>query len=240
MKQANAAFSDIIRRLRKQAGASQQSAAEAAGITRVTYINLENGRRQPNLNEIIGLAEYFRVAPAVLLGYADAASDTDTISVKPTVGASSFVQDTQLTYKPATSHSRYDKRALTPEHNHVVETVILYILCKLGGHPALTGVTLGQLMWRIDNAYYAKYEAYLTRLVYVDSYYGPIPTAQFETILHTMITDGKIDEVNSRHFKAMTRKYIAVMQPDNKVLMLSQIQCINACIADWQWQMAEV
>jgi transcriptional regulator with XRE-family HTH domain len=56
-----------IRRLRKQAGWSQEELAEAAELHR-TYIGaIERGERNVSLENIVGIARAFGVRPSVLL-----------------------------------------------------------------------------------------------------------------------------------------------------------------------------
>ena len=52
-------FSDKIRELRKQKGVSQAVVAEYLGITKQAYSLYETGKREPDFDSLLKLAEYF-------------------------------------------------------------------------------------------------------------------------------------------------------------------------------------
>lgn len=52
-------FSDKIRELRKQKGISQAVVAEYLGITKQAYSLYETGKREPDFDSLLKLAEYF-------------------------------------------------------------------------------------------------------------------------------------------------------------------------------------
>lgn len=57
-----------LKELRKKKGASQEDAAKALGITLRTYQNYEYGQREPNIEMILKLSDYFNVSTDYLLG----------------------------------------------------------------------------------------------------------------------------------------------------------------------------
>ena len=52
-------FSDKIRELRKQKGVSQAVIAEYLGITKQAYSLYETGKREPDFDSLLKLADYF-------------------------------------------------------------------------------------------------------------------------------------------------------------------------------------
>lgn len=52
-------FSDKIRELRKQKGVSQAVVAEYLGITKQAYSLYETGKREPDFDSLLKLANYF-------------------------------------------------------------------------------------------------------------------------------------------------------------------------------------
>jgi len=58
----------ILKELRKKKGVSQEDAAKALGITLRTYQNYEYGQREPNIEMILKLSDYFNVSTDYLLG----------------------------------------------------------------------------------------------------------------------------------------------------------------------------
>lgn len=60
-------FLPKIKELRKEKKATQQEIANLLGITRGAYANIENGRREPDIETLIKLADYFHVSVDYLL-----------------------------------------------------------------------------------------------------------------------------------------------------------------------------
>lgn len=63
-------FGKLVRRLREQAGISQEDLAERAGVHRTYIGGIERGERNPTLVTIHKLAEALDVPPKKLLEYA--------------------------------------------------------------------------------------------------------------------------------------------------------------------------
>jgi transcriptional regulator with XRE-family HTH domain len=59
-------FSDRLRELREKRGMSQQKLSELAGLNRNYVSDVERGRRNPCLNNIVKLADALDVAPGDL------------------------------------------------------------------------------------------------------------------------------------------------------------------------------
>ena len=71
-------FSDKIRELRKQKGVSQAVVAEYLGITKQAYSLYETGKREPDFDSLLKLAEYFGTATASLLYGSNATAVPDS------------------------------------------------------------------------------------------------------------------------------------------------------------------
>ena len=67
---------EIIRKLRKERGLTQQQVAEHLGIDRSTYAYYESGRTRTNIDVIIKLAQFYQVRYAVFLGPEPGAADS--------------------------------------------------------------------------------------------------------------------------------------------------------------------
>ena len=59
---------DIIRKLRKERGLTQQQVADHLQIDRSTYAYCESGRTRLNVNIVVDLAHFFQVSYATLIG----------------------------------------------------------------------------------------------------------------------------------------------------------------------------
>ena len=59
---------DIIRKLRKEAGLTQQQVANQLNLDRSTYVYYESGRTRINIDVVIKLAHFYKVSYATLLG----------------------------------------------------------------------------------------------------------------------------------------------------------------------------
>ncbi len=61
-------FADRVAQLRKEAGVSQQTMADAIGTTKVTISRIETGQRAVSVEMLCALADYFMVSVDYLLG----------------------------------------------------------------------------------------------------------------------------------------------------------------------------
>ena len=59
---------EIIRKLRRERGLTQQRVADSLGIDRSTYAYYESGRTRFNIDIVVKLAHFYQVRYAVLLG----------------------------------------------------------------------------------------------------------------------------------------------------------------------------
>ncbi len=71
-------FSENIRRLRAQKGVSQSAVADYLKITKQAYSLYENGRREPDFDTLVKLAEYFGTDVDCLLKNAEDAFISDS------------------------------------------------------------------------------------------------------------------------------------------------------------------
>ena len=62
-----------LRKRRAKMGVNQTAVAEALKISRTTYTNWESGKHQPDLDQLIRLADYFDTSLDLLVGRFDKA-----------------------------------------------------------------------------------------------------------------------------------------------------------------------
>lgn len=61
-------FNEILKSLRKEKSESQTQLANALGLQRYIIANWEQGRAEPNIEDIVQLANYFDISLDYLLG----------------------------------------------------------------------------------------------------------------------------------------------------------------------------
>ena len=66
---------DRIRELRKEHGLIQNAVAESLGLPRGTYVHYELGKRAPDLDMIMRMADLYRVSMDYLSGYSSVRPD---------------------------------------------------------------------------------------------------------------------------------------------------------------------
>jgi len=64
-------FKERLRELREELGLMQGQLAEALNIPRATYSNWEQGRREPDIDGLVMLVNYFKVSAGYLIGTED-------------------------------------------------------------------------------------------------------------------------------------------------------------------------
>ena len=57
-----------LKKIRKEKGVTQDQIAQYLNISRAAYTNIENGKRDPDTNTVLRLADYFGVSVDELLG----------------------------------------------------------------------------------------------------------------------------------------------------------------------------
>ncbi|MCL2587555.1 MAG: helix-turn-helix domain-containing protein [Firmicutes bacterium] len=61
-------FKVRLREIREEGGLFQAQVADALGIARATYSNWEQGRREPGIDGIVALVNFFNVSAGYLIG----------------------------------------------------------------------------------------------------------------------------------------------------------------------------
>ena len=59
---------NVLKELRDEKKQTQTELAEILHVSQKTYSNYENGKRQPNIETLIDMANYFRVSIDYLVG----------------------------------------------------------------------------------------------------------------------------------------------------------------------------
>ena len=85
-----------LKNARKKAGLTQAQAAEAIGVNDGTYKNYEQGKREPNGDKMVAIANLFGVTTDYLLGRPGAAPPIDGLSEMIAQNAANDIEKTWL------------------------------------------------------------------------------------------------------------------------------------------------
>lgn len=64
-------FGERLRNIRKARNLTAEQVAQVLGVTRRAIVNYESGRREPTIDQLIQLADFFNVSLDYLVGRSD-------------------------------------------------------------------------------------------------------------------------------------------------------------------------
>ncbi len=206
----------FIQEQRKKCNLTQEYFASELGISRPTYIQIEQGARELTISEAEKLARIFSISLEDLLR-----ENESSIRVI-------IEKDKQQPLHNQTE----DIRINIPQRNlEKFKEVLLYVLSKVGGKPNVGETVLYKLLYFIDFDYYEKYEEQLIGATYIKNHYGPTPI-EFKDVVDEMIKQGQIVKVTSKYFNHPQRKYLPVIEPDlTKLKDARELQHIDEVLA---------
>jgi len=190
-------MSTNIKNKRLLAGLSQSEVAESLGISRPTYMKIEQGLSKPTEEQQALLAELFNIS--------DESLSEDDISNKI------------IEIKP---------KEIPPDHVNKFKQVLLYIVSKVGSRPNIGQTALYKLLYFIDFDFYEKNQKYLIGATYIKNTHGPSPVL-FAKISKELEKEGLLVEVNSKYFGYDQKKYIVTKEPDVSELSAVELKHID-------------
>lgn len=192
-------MSTWIQNKRKQSGLSQTHVAESLGISRPTYIKIEEGEVKPTEQQRALLAALFDVSQHTVDRNSEkVVVDDDTVHVKE----------------------------IPKENLDKFKQVLLYVVSKVGSRPNIGQTALYKLLYFIDFDYYEKYQKYLVGATYVKNTHGPSPVS-FAKIARELESKGKLVEVNSKFFNYDQKKYLVTDEPEVSLLSAQELKHID-------------
>lgn len=209
-------LSEKIKTLRQRQELSQGHVAEELGLSRPTYIQIENGERELTLPEIKKLAAIFGVSQEELLSTHQPKAAYEVVLEK--------ASKPKHVLKPGIRISVPQKRI------EIFKEVLLYLLEKVGAKPNVGETVLYKLLYFIDFDFYEKYEEQLIGATYIKNHHGPTPV-EFKKIVDKMIKDGEIESVRSSYFQYPQRKYLPHREPNLNKLTGQALKHIDEVIA---------
>lgn len=204
----------FIQDQRKKCNLTQEFLASALKISRPTYIQIEQGKRDLTITEAEKLASIFGI-PFEDFRRGEDSSITAEIKKEQE--------------KPKTEQQ--EVRISVPQKNlKKFKEVLLYVLSKVGGKPNVGEAVIYKLLYFIDFDFYEKFEEQLVGATYIKNHYGPTPV-EFKTIVDDMIKNGEVVKVEGKYFNYPQRKYLAVRRPNLGVLSGREIEHIGDVLA---------
>ena len=210
-----ATLAKFIQEQRKKRNLTQEFLASALGISRPTYMQIEQGERDLTITEAKKLAEIFDISFEIFLQGKENAKTIVKIEGKK---------------KQAQKAGNEIRISVPQEKADKFEQTILYILAKIGGKPNIGQTVLYKLLYFIDFDYYEKFEEQLIGAKYIKNHYGPTPV-MFAKFIERLEKQGKIEKIKSKFYKHEQTKYL--VNP-NEPIELSALSAQELAHIDWE------
>lgn len=196
-------ISDFIQKLRKEKGLSHEFMASKLNISRPTYVQIEEGKRDITITEAKNLSNLFG------LTLDDFLQEKETNVIVTIEEDKNTIEDSKNEIRISVPQQKKDK----------FKQILLYILKKVGGKPNIGMTALYKLLYFIDFDYYEKYEDQLMGLVYLKNHHGPTPLL-FENLIEDLIKEGQIEKLKSKFYEYPQTKYLInpTIEPDLSIL----------------------
>lgn len=214
-------LSKFIQQQRKKHNLTQDFLASKIGVSRPTYVQIEQGGRDLTITEARKLADIFDMPL------------NDFLSGNKKEFKVDFEKE-----KKTKKTARQEMRISVPQQNlKKFREVLLYLLEKVGARPNIGETAIYKLLYFIDFDYYEKFEEQLIGAKYIKNHFGPTPI-EFKKITDQMIEKGEIVKIKSRYFQHEQKKYLPRRSADLTVLSAQEIQHIDEVLARLAWKNA--
>ncbi len=207
-------LSKFIKQQRKKNNLTQEFLSSELKISRPTYIQIEQGKREITLNEAKKLSNIFGIV------------FEDFIQCKDTSAKISLKDE------PRKETSKIKEiRINVPQKNlKKFKEILIYILSKIGGKPNVGEAVIYKLLYFIDFDYYEKYEEQLVGATYIKNHYGPTPV-EFKSIVDSLIKSGEVIKVGGKYFNYPQRKYLPTRRANLNILSGREIEHIDEVLS---------
>jgi transcriptional regulator with XRE-family HTH domain len=208
---------DRIAKLRKAKGLSQEDLAKFLNIPRPSLAQIELGKRNISVMELIRLSHALKISYEKLL-------------------AKDYQNSEDLLLPEKVDNHQPDIRISVPTLNvEKFKQVLLYILEKTAGKPNVGETVLYKLLYFCDFNYYELHEEHLTGAEYRKLPYGPVPQ-KLSRILESMI-ENKLIQIMKSDFHGYTQtRYIPLIKSNLASMNGAEKQVIDQVIerySDW-------
>ncbi len=222
-----------IKRLRKEAGLTQETLASLLGVSRPTVTQMEIGTRRPTIPDLIKLAGIFNLTLDELLDVRDDKDLKDVksgIKSKPNNSTDSLFGNLGGSFDMSQSfmllNDEENSKENTLEKNkkkikkitfkfdkEKFKELIIYILNKIASHPEFNEQTLHKILFLIDFEHYETYNKHFTGETYLRRKNGPYPR-DYKLIIPEMIKSQEITRIEDEHFVFPFIKYLPLRKPE--------------------------
>lgn len=206
-----------ILELRKRKGLSQEDLAKFLEIPRSSVAQIELGKRNVSINELIQLSELLSFSLDQFL-----AKDFRAVEKLQTAAQKTPVST--------------EERIAIPEFNAPrFQNVLLYLLERCAGKPNVGETVLYKLLYFSDFNYYEKYEAHLTGALYRKLPYGPVPQ-KLDSLLFQMIADGQLQRIKTDYHGYPQTRYLPLEKADLTQMNAAEKETIDQVVeqfSDW-------
>ena len=201
----------FIQEQRKKRNLTQEFLASALKISRPTYVQIERGERELNISEARELASAFGM------------SLEDFLEGKE--------QKSKVTIEKKSEEKTNDLQIrVTAKNLEKFRQVLLYVLNKIGGKPNVGETVLHKLLYFIDFDYYEKFEENLMGATYIKNRHGPT-SIELGKIVELMEKNKELSVVPQKYFGYEQKKYLALKEPNLKILSARDIDHIDDVLA---------
>lgn len=199
--------------MRKKRNLTQEFLASKIGVSRPTYIQIEQGEKDLTISAAQKLADIFGIS------------------------FGNFLAGKEPKHEVILEKDKADKKAdsvlqirVTQKNLDKFKQVLLYILGKVGGKPNVGETVLHKLLYFIDFDYYEKFEENLMGATYIKNRHGPT-SVELGAILKDMQRTGEIEAVKSKYFNHLQKKYLPIKRADLNILSAREIEHIDEVLA---------
>ncbi|MCK5212016.1 DUF4065 domain-containing protein [Candidatus Parcubacteria bacterium] len=205
----------FLKKFRQKQDVSQEFLAKKIGVSRPTYVQIENGTRKMLVEEAQKLARFFGLSLEDFL--AGKENPVPRVEFKKSMK--------QVKSKKLKQEMRI---SIPQEKVAKFKEVFLYILERIGARPNIGEGVVCKLMYFIDFDFYEKFEEQLMGAKYIKNHFGPTPVA-FPEIVKQMEKDGDLTPVVKKYFQHDQKKYLPLRKAN-----LSNFSAREKELIDWE------
>ena len=205
-------MNSFLKKLRHKNDISQEFLAKKIGVSRPTYVQIENNSRKMLVDEAQKLAQFFDMSLEDFL-----------------TGKENKMPKVELEKEKKKKQKKQEIRISVPQEDVAkFKEVFLYILENIGALPNIGEAVICKILYFIDFDYYERYEEQLIGATYIKNHHGPTPAA-FVEIIKQMEASGDLARVVKKYFQYDQKKYLSRRKSD-----LSAFSAKEKDLIDWE------